>query len=100
MALRQPLPDGAIPALAGDRDTLTWGLQKRADPRPGDVLDYTQPYIPAITTIQINNVLAGKMAAELLLEVMSKGVRTPQILKITPRIVERGTCRRLTGRSF
>jgi LacI family transcriptional regulator len=66
----------------------------------GDVLDYTQPYIPAITTIQINNVLAGKMAAELLLEVMSKGVRTPQILKITPRIVERGTCRRLTGRSF
>jgi DNA-binding LacI/PurR family transcriptional regulator len=61
----------------------------------GDVLDYAQPYIPRITTVQINNALAGKLAGDLLIDVMKKGLHTPQILKVTPRIVERGSCRRI-----
>ena len=38
--LAHPLPDGAVPGLAGDRNTAMWGLQKRADPLTGDVLEY------------------------------------------------------------
>jgi DNA-binding LacI/PurR family transcriptional regulator len=63
----------------------------------GDVLDYSQPYIPRITTAQINNALAGKLAGELLIDIMKKGLYSPQILKVTPRIVERGSCRRING---
>lgn len=61
----------------------------------GDVLDYNQPYIPRITTVQINNALAGKLAGELLIDIMKKGLYSPQILKVTPRIIERGSCRRM-----
>jgi DNA-binding LacI/PurR family transcriptional regulator len=61
----------------------------------GDVLDYSQPYIPRITTIQINNALAGKLAGGLLIDVMKKKLTTPQILKVTPHIVERGSCRKI-----
>lgn len=39
--LDAPQQDGAIPALAGDADTATWGLRKRADPEHGDTLTYT-----------------------------------------------------------
>jgi ABC-type antimicrobial peptide transport system permease subunit len=38
--LETPLPDGAIPAFAGDLNTALWGLQKKADPKGGDVLLY------------------------------------------------------------
>lgn len=35
------LDDGAIPAIAGDSDTLTWGLNMRAGITDGGLLEYT-----------------------------------------------------------
>lgn len=38
--LDMELPDGAIPAIVGDSDTLVWGLEKRAGVEDGDILEY------------------------------------------------------------
>lgn len=58
----------------------------------GDLLDYQQPFIPRITTMQINNELMGKLAGEMLLEQL----KTPQtgihVLKVNQQLVERGSC--------
>jgi LacI family transcriptional regulator len=59
----------------------------------GDVLDYDQPYIPRITTEKIDNELAGNLIGQLLIDVYDKGIKTPQIVKVTSRIADRGSCR-------
>jgi hypothetical protein len=41
--LQQPLPDGCVPGLAGDRTTAAYGLHARADPARGAVIEYPQP---------------------------------------------------------
>ena len=38
--LQMDLPDGMVPALAGDSDTAAWGLKMKADPVTGDTLAY------------------------------------------------------------
>lgn len=38
--LNKQLPDGVIPALAGDANTALWGLQKKTGPDDGDVVPY------------------------------------------------------------
>jgi DNA-binding LacI/PurR family transcriptional regulator len=60
----------------------------------GDVLDYTIPYIPPITTVRINTAMAGQMAGRLLADLMKENVDEPQIFKVTPTIHERGSCRK------
>lgn len=39
--LLPPAAAGVLPALAGDLDTLQWGLKRRADPVHGDILPLT-----------------------------------------------------------
>lgn len=38
--LEQPMPDGTIPALAGDRTTVEYGLKAKADPHEGTIYRY------------------------------------------------------------
>ncbi len=38
------LPDGAIPAIAGDSDTLAWGLNMRAGIEDGGTIEYTDTF--------------------------------------------------------
>jgi len=38
--LDQELPDGVVPALAGDTNTAMWGLKKKTGQKDGDVLSY------------------------------------------------------------
>lgn len=38
--LNLSLPDGVVPALVGDTDTLMWGLKKKVGVERGDVLEY------------------------------------------------------------
>ena len=38
--LDQELPDGVVPALAGDANTAIWGLKKKTGQKDGDVLSY------------------------------------------------------------
>ncbi len=63
---------------------------------PGDVLDYSQPYIPPITTMRIDTAAMGKMAALILQERLS-GDRSPhqKVLKVPQHLIERGSCRSL-----
>ncbi len=61
----------------------------------GDVLDYSIPYIPQITTVRINTSIAGRMAGRLLFDIMEKNTDEPQILKVTPSLCERGSCRKI-----
>jgi len=62
---------------------------------PGDVLDYSQPFIPQITTMRINNELMGKLAGEMLLERLKQQQEDVHVLKINQQLVERGSCRRI-----
>ena len=38
--LNTQLPNGAIPALVGDTNTMMWTLKKKAHPENGDILEY------------------------------------------------------------
>jgi LacI family transcriptional regulator len=62
---------------------------------PGDTLDYNQEYIPRITTMQIDTALLGRIAGNLMIEILDEKIKTHQSLKIRQQLVERGSCRRL-----
>ena len=62
---------------------------------PGDVLDYSKPYIPPISTMQINMRELGQLAVNMLQNRLNSKLETQQILKVTPRLFERGSCRKL-----
>lgn len=61
----------------------------------GDMLDYSQPFIPRITTMQINNELMGKLAGEMLLERLKNGFTGVHVLKVNQQLIERGSCLKL-----
>jgi DNA-binding LacI/PurR family transcriptional regulator len=59
----------------------------------GDVLDYTVPFIPKISTMRIDQKLMASMAMSLL-ESRTQGRSTvPQVLKTKLPYVDRGSCR-------
>ena len=62
---------------------------------PGDTLDYNQEYIPRITTMQIDTALIGKIAGNLMLDILNTDTQSIQSLKIKQQLVERGSCRKL-----
>jgi LacI family transcriptional regulator len=62
---------------------------------PGDTLDYNQEYIPRITTMQIDTALIGKLAGNLMLDILHTDTQSIQSLKIKQQLVERGSCRKL-----
>ncbi len=61
----------------------------------GDILDYSQPFIPGITTMRINNELMGKLAGEMLLERLKNPQEEIHVLKVNQQLVERGSCRKV-----
>lgn len=58
---------------------------------PGDTLDYAQPYIPRITTMAIDTVLMGTLAGELMMKRLSGVLERPTVLKVSERLVDRGS---------
>ena len=62
---------------------------------PGDVLDYTLPMIPQITTIRIDTSLLGRIAANLMFEVIRGPESGVQVLKVKEQLVRRASCRHL-----
>ena len=62
---------------------------------PGDTLDFSQAFTPQFTTLKIDTAKMGKMAADLIIEHINNPLTGPQHLKVTPQIMERGTCRQL-----
>ncbi len=61
---------------------------------PGDVLDYSQPFLPQITTMRINTGLMGRLACTLLLDRLRDGSEDIHVLKVKQQLMKRGSCRR------
>ncbi len=59
---------------------------------PGDTLDFEQPFTPQFTTIQIDTFGMGGLAARLLQEKIICFDSPATTLRVTPRIVDRGSC--------
>jgi LacI family transcriptional regulator len=62
---------------------------------PGDVLNYSDPFVPQITTMRINTALMGQISAELILNRMKRRSDDIHVLKIKQQLVDRGSCRRI-----
>jgi LacI family transcriptional regulator len=57
----------------------------------GEVLDYSEPYIPRITTMRTRPELMGKFAADLVFNILESKQESNQVLKIKQQIVDRGS---------
>jgi LacI family transcriptional regulator len=62
---------------------------------PGDVLDYSLPLAPQITTMRIDTTLLGKIAANLMFDHVRNTDPDVQVLKVKEQLVRRGSCRQL-----
>jgi DNA-binding LacI/PurR family transcriptional regulator len=60
---------------------------------PGDVLDYSKPYIPPITTMHIDMKYVGRLSVEMLNNRMKNDIDTVHVLKVKQQLMERGSCR-------
>jgi LacI family transcriptional regulator len=60
---------------------------------PGDVLDYTQPNVPKLTTMSIDTSYMGKIAADMMLNRLCNDPEDIHVLKIKQQLVLRGSCR-------
>jgi DNA-binding LacI/PurR family transcriptional regulator len=62
---------------------------------PGDVLDYSQCYLPQITTMRINTTSLGKLACNLFFDRLRNNIQDIHVLKLKQQLVRRGTCAKL-----
>jgi len=63
---------------------------------PGDVLDYSEPFVPQVTTMKINTALMGQIAADLILNRLRRNPHDIHVLKVKQQLVDRGSCRRIS----
>lgn len=66
---------------------------------PGDVLDYSEPFFPRFSTMQIDRQLMIRMAWDLLLDRLVTGSSHVKVLKTKMHYVDRGSCRSPCGES-
>ena len=62
---------------------------------PGNVLDYNEPFLPKISTMQIDRKLMVKLGWELLVSRLKNPHGSVQVLKTKLPLVDRGSCRRI-----
>jgi LacI family transcriptional regulator len=62
---------------------------------PGDVLDYSLPLMPQITTMRIDTTLLGKIAANLMFDRMRNTDSDVHVLKVKEQLVRRASCRQV-----
>ena len=60
---------------------------------PGDTLDYSQPYIPPITTMRIDTNLLGSLAANQIIKHIEDPPEELETFKVTQQLVDRASCR-------
>jgi LacI family transcriptional regulator len=61
----------------------------------GDALDYSEPFVPQITTISLDTGLMGKIAGDMMLDRLKNKTDVLQVLKIKEQLIERGSCKKL-----
>jgi LacI family transcriptional regulator len=59
---------------------------------PGDVLDYSKPYIPKFTTMRVNTEVIGSTTGELLVNRLKRSKQKLYGLKVSQEFVDRGSC--------
>ncbi|GAB1481775.1 LacI family DNA-binding transcriptional regulator [Treponema sp.] len=59
---------------------------------PGDVLDYSQPYTPRLSTMQIDRTLMASLAWGILRSRIPGSVGHAQVLKTKMHFIDRGSC--------
>ena len=60
---------------------------------PGDVLDYSLPCMPQISTMRIDTTLLGRIAANLMFDRMRNTDSDVHVLKVKEQLVRRASCR-------
>ncbi len=58
----------------------------------GDLLDYTQPFVPKISTMRMNTELLGNLGCELIVRNFDRDDDEVNVVKVSPKLVERGSC--------
>jgi DNA-binding LacI/PurR family transcriptional regulator len=66
---------------------------------PGDVLDYSLPFMPQITTMRINTSLLGRIAVDLMMERFRADHEEVHVLKVKEQLVRRESCAAAPGRA-
>jgi len=59
---------------------------------PGDVLDYSKPYVPKFTTMRVNTEVIGSTTGELLVNRLKRSKQKLYGLKVSQEFVDRGSC--------
>jgi len=59
----------------------------------GTLFDYTEPFIPKITTMSIDVGVFCRYAAQYMFDVLAKRHPSHQVFKIRKKLIERGSCR-------
>jgi LacI family transcriptional regulator len=62
---------------------------------PGDVLDYSLPLMPQLTTMRIDTTLLGKIAANLMFDRIRNTDSDVHVLKVKEQLVRRASCRQI-----
>lgn len=103
-SLNQPDPPTALFCLDDEIALRVWNALNRIGysvPEnisilaPGDVLDYSKPYIPPITTMHIDMKYVGRLAVDMLNNRMKNNIETIHVLKVKQQLTERGSCKAL-----
>jgi LacI family transcriptional regulator len=64
---------------------------------PGDVLDYSQPFLPQITTMKSNTPLMAKLAGDLMIGRIKNESDDQHVLKVSQQLHDRGSCRDISN---
>ena len=60
---------------------------------PGDVLDFSIPYIPKITTMRIDTTYLGRITAQMVVNCLTHKPDSIHVLKVKQQLVRRGSCK-------
>jgi LacI family transcriptional regulator len=64
---------------------------------PGDMVDYSQSYVPPLTTMRIDTAYMGRIAAQMLINRIAHNPQELQVLKVKQQLVRRGSVREIGG---
>ncbi len=62
---------------------------------PGDVLDYTLPFIPPMTTMRIDSTMMAKLACDLMLSHIKKSSKEIHVLKVKQHLIQRQSVKKI-----
>ncbi len=62
---------------------------------PGDVIDYSIPFMPQISTMHIDTTYLGRISAQMMINRLTHNPEDVHVLKVKQQLVERGSCRKI-----